>query len=122
MTRLLVVLIGLGVGLLGSLALAAAPVVTHTSVACATTTTAVVALNTQRTFLLLENISDTAIDIKIGAAAVASEGIRLMASGGNLLMDSRSPGALNEFLMIGAVNCIHAGAATKTLLVTEGSY
>ncbi len=85
---------------------------THTAVAVATTSTQAIAEKSTRIFLILENISDTAIDCKVGAAAVASEGIRLTPNGGNLLLDKK--------VMTGVVNCIHAGSGTKTLLVTEG--
>jgi len=86
---------------------------THTAIAVATTSTATVAAKSNRLFLILENISDTAIDCKFGAAAVASEGVRLTPNGGNLLLDAKYPTA--------AINCIHAGSGTKTLLVTEGA-
>ena len=86
----------------------------HTSVNVATTTTQAIAVNVDRKFLLLQNISDTAIDIKVGAVAVAGEGIRVYANG-NFEM---KPG--NGNLNTGAVNAIHAGAGNKTLLVTEG--
>jgi hypothetical protein len=90
----------------------AVPTVTHTAVAVAVTSTATVAAKSHRTFLILENISDTNIDCKIGATAVANEGIRLYANGGTLFMDAKYP--------TGAVNCIHVGTGTKTLVVTEG--
>ena len=91
----------------------AVPTVTHTAVAVAATSTAAVVAKSTRTLLILENISDTNIDCKFGAAAVASEGVRLYANGGALLVDKKYPTA--------AVNCIHAGSGTKTLLVTEGT-
>lgn len=89
------------------------PTTTHTAVAVATTSTATVSAKSNRLFLILENISDTAIDCKFGAVAVASEGVRLTPNGGNLLLDAKYPTA--------AINCIHAGSGTKTLLVTEGA-
>jgi hypothetical protein len=87
--------------------------VSHSAVAVTTSTTVALAAKSNRTFLVLENISDTNIDCKIGAAAVAGEGIRLYANGGSLLLDAKYP--------TGAVNCIHGGSGNKTLLVTEGS-
>lgn len=90
----------------------AVPTVAHTAIAVAVTSTVAVAAKSNRTLLILENISDTNIDCKIGAAAVANEGIRLYANGGTLFLDAKYP--------TGAVNCIHAGSGTKTLTVTEG--
>jgi len=86
---------------------------TQTTVAVATTSTVVLAAKSNRTFIILENISDTNIDCSIGKAAVASEGIRLYPNGGNLLLDAKYP--------TGAVNCIHGSSGTKSLLVTEGN-
>lgn len=87
-----------------------------TVVAVAITSTAVVAANTQRQYLLLVNDSDTDIYLKLGEAAVVNQGIRLNANGGNFEMSS-----LVGNLYQGAINGIHAGAATKKLLVTEGT-
>lgn len=86
---------------------------THTTVAVATTSTVALAAKSNRMFIILENISDTNIDCAIGATAVAGAGIRLYANGGSLLLDAKYP--------TGAVNCIHGGSGTKSLLVTEGS-
>lgn len=120
MRRTMMVLVGFCVWLIVSHAHAwippdyeAVPTVAHTSVAVAATSTAAVVAKSTRTLLILENISDTNIDCKFGAVAVASEGVRLYANGGALLVDKKYPTA--------AVNCIHAGSGTKTLLVTEGT-
>lgn len=86
--------------------------VTHSVVAVATTSTGTVAANATRNFLILENISDTAIDCTIGGTAVAGQGLRIYPLGGNLLLDAKYPTV--------AINCIHAGSGSKTLLVTEG--
>lgn len=86
--------------------------VTHTTVAVATTSTVTLTAKSNRTFVILENISDTAIDCKFGADAVASEGVRLYANGGSLLLDAKYPTI--------SLSCIHAGTGTKSLLVTEG--
>lgn len=86
---------------------------TQTTIAVATTTTVAVAAKSNRTFLILENISDTSMYCSIGKAAVANEGIRLYPNGGNLLLDAKYP--------TGAVHCLHEGDGTKSLLVTEGS-
>lgn len=87
--------------------------ITHSTIAVAVTSTEVVAANATRNFLILENVSDTNMDCKIGTAAVAGAGFRLYANGGSLLLDSKYP--------VAAINCIHAGSGTKSLLVSEGS-
>ena len=120
MRKIITGMLGLSIGLMAGSAFAwippdyeAVPTVTHTAVAVAATSTAAVVAKSTRTLLILENISDTNIDCKFGAVAVASEGVRLYANGGALLVDKKYPTA--------AVNCIHAGSGTKTLLVTEGT-
>lgn len=90
-------------------------VVSHSVVNVAITSTQVVAANTSRGFLLIENDSDTSLYCKIGVAAVVNEGIRINSNGGSFEM-SRT----NRNLDTRAVNCIHGGAGTKTMLVTEG--
>lgn len=86
---------------------------THSSVAVAITSTAVIAANADRIYLLIQNISDTAIDLFVGGAAVASQGIRLQANGGSIELSAR-----NGNLDTRAINAIHAGTGTKTLLVS----
>jgi hypothetical protein len=88
---------------------------THTTAAVATATTVVVAANHNRLYLLLTNDSDTTIYLKLGASAVANEGIRLNAAGGSYEMCQASGN-----LYTGAVNGIHAGASTKVVTVLEG--
>lgn len=72
------------------------------------------AANANRKYALLVNDSDSAIYIKIGAAAVLSEGIRLNAGGGSYEM-SVGYGNLDTRV----INAISSGAG-KVLLVTEG--
>lgn len=88
--------------------------VTHTAVAVATTSTAVLAApaaGASRRLVILQNISDTDIDCNVaGATAVAGEGVRILKSGGNAFFDVAVPS--------GAIACIHAGAGNKTLNVT----
>jgi len=50
---------------------------THTQVSCGSSTTELAAANSKRLYLRIENVSDEIVDIKIGADAVAGEGIRL---------------------------------------------
>jgi len=88
---------------------------THSAVTVTSTTTQALAANANRKYVLLVNDSDTAIYIKLGAAAVANEGIRLNANGGSYEMSN-----LGGNLYAGAINAIHGGSGNKTLLVTEG--
>ena len=88
---------------------------THTAVNVTTTTGAVLAANASRLYALLVNDSDVAIYIKLGAAAVANQGIRLNADGGWYEMS-----AMLGNLYTGAINGIHAGTGNKVLMMTEG--
>ena len=87
---------------------------THTTLGVTAATQAALAANANRLYVLLVNDSDAVIYLKIGAAAVLNQGIRLNANGGSYEM-CRKMGNLN----LGAVNAITA-VATKVLLVTEG--
>jgi len=87
---------------------------THTHPTIGSTTTAALAASTSRRYALLENDSDEIIYIKIGAAAVLNQGIRLNASGGSYEM-SAEIGNLNT----GAINAI-CTSGSKVLLVVEG--
>lgn len=89
--------------------------ITHTAKTIGSSSTAVVAANADRKWLLLVNDSDETIYIKFGAAAVANEGIRIGSAGGSLEL---RPSASN--LYTGAINGICA-SGSKILLVTEGS-
>lgn len=89
--------------------------IAHTVVNATTVTGEALATNANRKYALLVNDSDTDIYIKIGAVAVAHQGILLNAYGGNYEM-SHANGNLNT----GAINCIHAGSGNKVLLITEG--
>ena len=88
--------------------------ITHTHPTIGSTTTAALAANTSRRYALLENDSDEVIYVKIGAAAVLNQGIRINASGGSYEM-SAEIGNLNT----GAINAICA-SGSKVLLVVEG--
>lgn len=87
---------------------------THTTASVTTTSGQVLASNINRKYALLINDSDTTIYLKIGANAVANQGIRLNANGGYYEM------LLGQNLATGAINAIHAGVGSKTILVTEG--
>jgi len=88
---------------------------THTAVNVTTGSGEVLASNANRLYALLVNDSDTTIYIKLGAAAVVNEGIRLNALGGNYEMS-----AMLGNLYTGAINGIHGGTGNKVLLMTEG--
>jgi hypothetical protein len=88
---------------------------THTTLGVTTSSQTALAANTSRKYALFVNNSDTEAFLKIGATAVANEGIRLNAYGGSYEM-LPSDGSLNT----GAVNVIHGGTGSKTLLITEG--
>jgi hypothetical protein len=94
------------------MAIAAITTVTHTAPTVGNATTAVAAANADRKWLLLVNDSDETIYVKIGAAAVMNQGIRINASGGSLELTG---GSINT----GAVNGICASGGKK-MLVTEG--
>lgn len=87
---------------------------THAAVTVGITSGVALAANPARKYALLVNDSDAVIYLKIGAAAVASEGIRINPNGGSYEM---SPAYGN--LDTRVINAISSGAG-KTLLVTEG--
>lgn len=88
---------------------------THTVASVATSSGVALAANGDRKYALFINDSDTTIYLYLGDTAVANQGIRLNANGGSFEMS-----AMNGNLYVGAVNAIHAGTGSKTLLVTEG--
>lgn len=111
MTRLT----GLVVALVFSAALPAQAVTfTHSSVACATTSTSVLAAGAIKgngARVIFQNDSDTTIYLAIdGNAAALNAGLRVNANGGNVFLDQGAPS--------GAINCIHGSSGTKKLLVT----
>lgn len=89
---------------------------THTAVNATTSTGQLIAANTSRKYLLIENDSDTVVYIKLGAAAVLNQGIRINGSGGYYEMSSQFGN-----LYTGAVNVIHGGSGNKAVLLTEGT-
>ncbi len=88
---------------------------THAAVNVTTSSGQVLAANANRLYALLVNDSDTVIYVKLGAAAVLNEGIRINASGGSYEMS-----ALLGNLYAGAINGIHGGTGNKVLMITEG--
>ena len=88
---------------------------THTAVTVTTASGAALAANAVRLYALLINDSDETIYLKLGATAVANEGIRLNANGGNYEMSKKLGN-----LYTGVINAIHGGTGSKKLLVLEG--
>ena len=86
----------------------------HTAPTIGATSTAALAANANRLYALLVNDSDTTIYIKLGAAAVVNEGIRLNASGGSYELSEKEGN-----LYTGAINAICASGGKK-ILVLEG--
>lgn len=88
---------------------------THTTLTTTTTSGAALAANVGRKYAFFQNDSDTPIYLKVGAAAVANQGIRLNANGGSYEMST-----LLGNLDTRAVNAIHGGTGNKVLLVAQG--
>lgn len=89
--------------------------VTHTTATIGVASGVALAANANRTSALFINDSDTTIYLKVGAAAVLNEGIRLNANGSSYEM-SKNYGNLDTRVIYAI-----SSAATKKLLVTEGS-
>ena len=87
---------------------------THTQPSIGATTTEALAGNANRLYVLIVNDSVETVYIKLGAAAVLNQGIRLNANGGSYEM-SRKLGNL----YVGVINGIGTSGAA-VLLVTEG--
>ena len=81
-----------------------------------TSTAAVLAASSDRKYALIINDSDTVVYLKLGAAAVANEGIRLTASGGSFEM-SPQIGNLDQR----AINGIIGSGSGKVVVVSQGT-
>jgi hypothetical protein len=88
----------------------------HTTAAMGTSTAAVLAASSDRKYALIINDSDTVVYLKLGAAAVANEGIRLTASGGSFEM-SPQIGNLDQR----AINGIIGSGSGKVVVVSQGT-
>lgn len=87
----------------------------HTTAAMSNTTGQIIAQNTSRKYLVIQNDGTVDVYIKAGAAAVANQGIRIPANGGAYEMSN----ALKN-LDTRAINGITA-SGTATVLVLEGT-
>ena len=94
------------------MAIATQATITHAPVTVGAVTTAVAAANANRRWLLIVNDSDETMYVKLGAAAVMNQGIRINSAGGALELVDAS-------LYLGAVNGIYASGG-KVALVTGG--
>ena len=88
---------------------------TFTTGSCTGTSSEMLASNGVRRAALIVNDGTATVWIKIGATALANEGIRLNANGGSYYIALGAPNYDTE-----AVNCISAGA-TIVILLSEWS-
>lgn len=88
---------------------------THTTASCTNSTGLALAANAGRISALLINDATTVIYLRIGADAVANEGIRLNANGGSYYISDKEGNLDTE-----VINCI-TPSATNVLLVIEWS-
>lgn len=87
---------------------------THTTATATTTTGAMLAANTDRQYALIQNVGAAPVFLKVGAVAVANQGIMLQANGGAYEMSAAAGN-----LATGAVNGITA-SGSSAVTVTEG--
>jgi hypothetical protein len=85
--------------------------ITNFNVSIGTSSTQVLAANSNRKLLILVNDSDEPIYVSLGTTATLNNGIRLNASGGALALDNP--------IFKGVVNAISANGS-KTLVGAEG--
>lgn len=90
----------------------------HSSSSVTTSSSTIASSSATRGYLLVQNISDTSVFINlIGASAVVNQGIELKPKGGFYEAHIGLGGVPRL-----AVNAIHGGTGSKTVLVTTGSY
>ena len=88
--------------------------VTGVSVNVGVSSTLVLAQSSTRVYALVVNDSDTTIYIKLGAAAVVGEGIRINANGGAYEINWSN-------LYTGNIYGIHNSTGNKAITVTQGT-
>lgn len=89
---------------------------THTIGTVTTSSGTVLAANANRKYALLVNDSDANVYFALGGAAVANQGIRVNAGGGNYEMKSGE-----GEVYTGRIEAIHSSTGNKLVLVTEGT-
>ena len=85
---------------------------THSSASMSNSSATVLAANTNRRYVLLQNIGGVDVWCNFSATAVANTGFRLDANGGIFEMNSSN-------IYMGIITGI-TGSGTTTVLVTEG--
>ena len=97
---------------------------THTAVVVGNTSTPLLAACTDRSraYVLIQNVSSEKVDIKVGAAAVADEGIQIAPASTGIVTATGSfeMSEAKNNLSFDAINGITA-SGTKNVLVTVGS-
>ncbi len=88
---------------------------THSELSVTVASQVALAANVNRLYALFINDSDSAVYLKLGAAAVAHEGVVLNPNGGNYPMSKQIGN-----LYTGAVYAIHGAVGNKVLTVLEG--
>ena len=89
---------------------------THTKADVGDTSTQIVAADTDRRYILLQNQGDEHVDIRVGVAAVKDESIRMYANGGTFELKPIA-GQFDDSAIFG----IHVGAGgTKRVTIMEG--
>ena len=78
-----------------------------------TSTSAILAANSNRLYAVIVNDSDVVIYLGIGANAVLNQGVRINANGGAYEINWTN-------LYTGAINGIHGGTGNKVVTVFEG--
>ena len=89
---------------------------THTKADVGDTSTQIVAADTARRYILLQNQGDEHVDIRVGVAAVKDESIRMYANGGTFELKPVA-GQFDDRAIFG----IHVGSGgTKRVTILEG--
>ena len=89
---------------------------THTKADVGDTSTQIVAADTDRRYILLQNQGDEHVDIRVGVAAVKDESIRMYANGGTFELKPVA-GQFDDRAIFG----IHVGSGgTKRVTILEG--
>jgi hypothetical protein len=88
----------------------------HRAAAVTTTATEIVPVDPERRYLLLQNVSDTAIWLGFGQVPVPADSFGLKLAAGA----ERELSLVQGNLFLGFIMAVHAGTGSKVLLVTAG--